>query len=400
MRHLLQRVLQQDRTFYWKRLSNLRACTQGVRLRTCTTIYSSKVDQCCYPVTVSQHCLNYREFHSTSKCLPSSLHSSKSTNSSIARLRPYCTNVTTRHEDGELLRDTLDNISVLEAVSYWTAEFETAGVPEPDASAEYIAAHVLGYKSFSLISPLVQNLTAEERTRMSELCQKRMKRMPIQYILGEWDFRDLNLIMRPPVFIPRPETEELVEHLWMYIQEDLTRQEDELAILEVGCGSGAISLSLLQEFPQAHCTAVDMTKEAVELTQHNAERLGLSGRLDVKQMQFNTSADFETKFDVIVSNPPYIWTQDMETLEREVAGYENYCALHGGTDGMGVIRDIIHTGHRLLKPGGSIWLEVDPRHPDMIQTYLHNHLQYQLHLTGVYQDFNNRPRFCCLELRE
>ncbi|XP_035675876.1 MTRF1L release factor glutamine methyltransferase-like [Branchiostoma floridae] len=388
MRHFLQRVLQ-SRTICWNRILNPKTYTQGVRAY-------CKLEQCCYPVSL--HCLNNGSFRSES--LASSLHSPESMNSA---LRTYCTNITRhdlRSEDGGWSKDTLDNISILEAVSYWTRKFETAGVPEPGASAEYITGHVLGFKSFSLISPLAQSVTAEERTKVWDLCEKRMNRVPIQYILGEWDFRDLNLVMRPPVFIPRPETEELVEHLWLYLQEDLTREDEELDILEVGCGSGAISLSLLHEFPQAHCTAVDVTKEAVELTQHNAERLGLCDRLNVKQMQFNTSADFETKFDVIVSNPPYIWTQDMGTLEQEIVGYENHCALHGGTDGMGLIRDIIHTGHRLLKPGGSIWLEVDPRHPDMIQTYLNNHLQYQLHLAGVYQDFNERPRFCCLELRE
>ncbi|XP_045386086.1 MTRF1L release factor glutamine methyltransferase isoform X2 [Lemur catta] len=141
-----------------------------------------------------------------------------------------------------------------ELVSHWTGVFEKRGIPEARESSEYIVAHVLGAKTFQNLRPVLrtQPLTPQQLKCIRELSSCRLQRMPVQYILGEWDFQGLSLKMVPPVFIPRPETEELVE----WVLEEVAQRSHAVGvqggplILEVGCGSGAISLSLLSKLPQ------------------------------------------------------------------------------------------------------------------------------------------------------
>ncbi|XP_038054356.1 MTRF1L release factor glutamine methyltransferase-like [Patiria miniata] len=287
------------------------------------------------------------------------------------------------------------------AVRWWSAVFSERGVPEAEVSAEFIVAHALGLKQLhELTSPvLARSLTQVELDIINRLCTKRMQRIPVQYIVGDWDFRDLTLEVRPPVFIPRPETEMLVDLILGHYSED-----SKLHFLEIGCGSGAISLSLLSELLLARVTAVDCSEQAVQLTMENADRLGLQDRLTVhcaavtsqlpKCLQGKSSS-----FDAIISNPPYIPTQDMEGLQPEIKLYEDAIALCGGPDGMDLIKDILRNTHLLLKPEGFIWLETDSRHPEAIQTWLDTNPGMGVELVGTYQDYHDRPRFTQLRYK-
>ncbi|XP_006824365.2 MTRF1L release factor glutamine methyltransferase-like [Saccoglossus kowalevskii] len=220
--------------------------------------------------------------------------------------------------------------------------------------------------------------------------------MPLQYVLGEWDFRDLTLKLRPPVFIPRPETEELVEMILQY-----HRPRINLHFLEVGCGSGAISLSLLHEIPQAIGIAIDQSHAAVKLTEHNATRLNLHDRLTVHNIEvvdsFKIPNDIAGPYDAIISNPPYIFHDDMKDLAPEISRYEDTKALHGGHDGLEVTKNILKMARYLLKHEGSIWFECDPRHPTMIKSWLDNHPETDVKFVDVGYDFSDRARFCHLK---
>ncbi|XP_078207108.1 MTRF1L release factor glutamine methyltransferase isoform X1 [Callithrix jacchus] len=173
--------------------------------------------------------------------------------------------------------------SAIELVNHWTRVFEKKGVPEARESSEYIVAHVLGAKTFQSLRPALrtQPLTSQQLQCIQELSSRRLQRMPVQYILGEWDFQGLSLKMMPPVFIPRPETEELVE----WVLEEVAQRSHAVGspgsplILEVGCGSGAISLSLLSQLPQSRVIAVDKGETAISLTHENAQRLRLQDRI-------------------------------------------------------------------------------------------------------------------------
>lgn len=142
-----------------------------------------------------------------------------------------------------------------------------------------------------------------------------MARMPIQYIIGEWDFRDLTLSMTPPVFIPRPETEELVELILQKVD-----VEKCLHFLEIGCGTGAISLSLLKSLPKSHGMAVDQSKMAIDLTTKNATKYDFLSRIEIIHKKVTDDSKLENagEFDFIVSNPPYVKTRDLLVMEPEI----------------------------------------------------------------------------------
>ncbi|KAM6170238.1 MTRF1L release factor glutamine methyltransferase [Rhynchocyon petersi] len=293
-------------------------------------------------------------------------------------------------------------VNATELVSHWTAVFEDRGIPEARESSEYIVAHVLGAKTFQSLKPALrtQSLTPQQLQCVQELSSQRLQRMPVQYILGEWDFQGLSLKMAPPVFIPRPETEELVD--WaLEVEAQKTcavgTQSGPL-ILEVGCGSGAISLSLLNRLPKSRVIAVDKGEAAICLTHKNAQRLQLQDRiqivpLDVTLERSWTFLQLWGPMDLVISNPPYVFHQDMEWLDPEIGSYEDPLALDGGKEGMDIIIHILTLGPQLLKDSGSIFLEVEPRHPELVNSWLQSHPDLHLSLVAVHKDLCGRPRF-------
>ncbi|KFW07466.1 HemK methyltransferase family member 1, partial [Eurypyga helias] len=168
-------------------------------------------------------------------------------------------------------------------------------------------------------------------------------------------------------------------------------------ILEIGCGSGAISLSLLCKLPQSQVIAVDKEKAAVDLTRENAHRLQLQDRIHILHQDVSYSSAKQLLFwgpiDFIVSNPPYVFHEDMASLDAEILRYEDLDALDGGDDGMRVIKTILALAPSLLKDSGSVFLEVDPRHPNMVEKWLQAHPDLLLVLRAIHKDFCGKPRF-------
>ncbi|XP_061689852.1 MTRF1L release factor glutamine methyltransferase [Syngnathoides biaculeatus] len=288
-------------------------------------------------------------------------------------------------------------INARQAADIWRKCFEANGVTEADLSCQYIVAHVLGAKTMEGIEreKLSAFLTEEEKRQIWKLCEKRLSRMPVQYVIEEWDFRDVTLKMRPPVFIPRPETEELVE----LVLTDLQKKAGSLTCLEVGCGSGAISLSLLKTLPQLRAIALDQSADAVELTTENALRLGLHDRLKVFHVDVTKDAETVLKLcsnvSALVSNPPYLFSEDLSSLEPEILRFEDHAALDGGNDGMKVIRKILTLAPQILSDDGCVYLEVDPRHPLRILRWAEANAE-RLRSAETRHDVSGRPRFCIL----
>ncbi|XP_072050501.1 MTRF1L release factor glutamine methyltransferase-like [Amphiura filiformis] len=221
--------------------------------------------------------------------------------------------------------------------------------------------------------------------------------MPVQYIIGEWDFRNLTLLMRPPVFVPCPETEEFVELVL-----DHYSPSDKLHLLEVGCGTGAICISLLVELPKAHITVIEKSREACELTKANAIRLGVIDRLTIHQDEWGTelpSCLHGNTFDAIVSNPPYIAHEHLKSVGDEVRHMDNG-ALDGGTDGLYHIKNICQQARHILKEEAFIWLETDTYHSDIIDAWLQQQPSTRLTFIKMYRDFANKPRFCQLQVKK
>ncbi|XP_073086728.1 MTRF1L release factor glutamine methyltransferase isoform X1 [Manis javanica] len=255
---------------------------------------------------------------------------------------------------------------------------------------------------FQSLRPVLwtQPLTAWQLQCIQELSSRRLQRMPVQYVLGEWDFHGLSLKMAPPVFIPRPETEELVG----WVLEEVTRRpcargaQGGPLILEVGCGSGAISLSLLSQLPESRVIAVDKGEAAICLTCENAQRLQLQDRIQIIPLDVTLEGSWMHllpwgPMDLVVSNPPYVFHRDMEELAPEILSYEDPVALDGGEEGMDIITHILALASRLLKDSGSVFLEVDPRHPELVDSWLQSRPDLPLHLVAVRRDLCGRPRF-------
>ncbi|KAJ1496497.1 S-adenosyl-L-methionine-dependent methyltransferase [Baffinella frigidus] len=220
------------------------------------------------------------------------------------------------------------------------AFLESAGIEpgEADAGADILLGEITGLSRSAIRSAgSTRVLSDGELEQFRAMILRRGTREPVQYILGEWPFYNLErLKIRPPTLIPRPETEELVE---MVLRDAAAAPA---RFLEVGPGSGAISLALLREWPNTRATAVDLCAHAVELSRENGVLTGLSDRITVEHAGISAWAPppslVQAPFDLLVSNPPYIPHAQMATLDPEVVDHEDSVALDGGDDGLDVFK--------------------------------------------------------------
>jgi release factor glutamine methyltransferase len=228
------------------------------------------------------------------------------------------------------------------AVDYLAAR----GVESPRVDAELLLARALGLQRIELYTQHDRPLTEAERATARELVRRRGAREPLAYVLGDWDFRRLTLKTDRRALVPRPETEIVVERC-LALLDGLK----EPRIVDVGTGTGAIALALKHERPDARVTATDVSEEALALARENADANGL----DVTLVHTDLLAGVDGPFDLVVSNPPYVLVEEMETLAPDVREWEPRGALvdEGQTDRL--IRD----AQRVLR--GHLVLEVHER---------------------------------------
>ena len=282
-----------------------------------------------------------------------------------------------------------------------TEQLTEAGISEPQLSASYLVSKCLSENDPRV--PVMSRdwtrvpddtcLSPAQIVTLETLVQCRLSHVPIQYLVGNWDFRELTLMCRPPVFIPRPETEQLVEVIMARLP------HDNCSLLEVGPGTGAVSLSLLRECEAvARITAVERAKAALELTRDNAEMLGLGDRLKLVLGRVGTDVeiDLEDSYDLIFSNPPYILRKDLPKLSPQIALFEDLRALDGGAEGLDVILPILELAGNKLSAGGHVILEVDPCHPYILPEKLEK-LQHEFEVEEVVKDFAEKDRFMVLK---
>jgi release factor glutamine methyltransferase len=197
-----------------------------------------------------------------------------------------------------------------DAVREFAAELERAGCPSPRVDAEWLVAHVIGGSRTDVYAG-DRALHEDELVRLRALAERRRAREPLAYVLGEWGFRRLTLAVDPRVLIPRPETEILVERCL-----ELLDGVEEPRVLDIGVGSGAIALAIVDERPDASVVATDTSPAAMEVAAANKLRLGFDGRVELRHGDLLAGAG--GPFDLIVSNPPYVAPEDVERLQPEV----------------------------------------------------------------------------------
>jgi release factor glutamine methyltransferase len=237
----------------------------------------------------------------------------------------------------------------LEVLQSTTEYFQKRGIGSARLNAEHLLAHVLGVTRMDLYLEFERQLSDMELAPLRELVRRRGQREPLQHLLGTVEFCGHTFAVDKRAMVPRPETEELVEFLGSKVQ------NPKCEILDIGTGSGVIALSLAAKFPAAKVWAVDISDDALALAGENAERLGLTGR--VQFQKGDLLENFSERFDLIVANLPYIPMQDRQSLSREVL-HDPEVALFGGATGDELVRKLIEQAPEHLNPGGMLALEI------------------------------------------
>lgn len=252
--------------------------------------------------------------------------------------------------------------------------------PSPRLDAELLTGHALSLSRSELYSQHARVLTAAELGSIDSLVERRSRREPVAYILGRWGFRGLDLAVDRRVLVPRPETEELVD----VCLEFLTTVPAP-AVLDVGTGSGAIALAIAQELPAARVAATDISPGALELARANCADLGL----DVEWLESDLLAAVAgRRFDLIVSNPPYIPAADLDTLEPEVRVWEPRIATTPGQDGLELLLGLVQSAPAALTEDGLLALECGAGQSGAVAEAL---------TSGVYTDVAVREDFAGIE---
>ena len=240
------------------------------------------------------------------------------------------------------------------------AYLRAKSVPDAEVAAELLAARLLrtGRGTFAA------HLEKEVPERFLEAMRRGMARLangePVQYVLGEWDFRHLTLKCDRRALIPRPETEELVTRVLAYLNARSARQPSSAPfVVDVGTGTGAIILSLAQEFRGAAAfLGTDVSEDAIALAQENAAKCALAGKVKFAVEDGLDDFDEPECIDVIVSNPPYIESAVCDALDPRVRDYEPRLALDGGATGLDFYDRYLGDALNVLKPGGAVFFEI------------------------------------------
>ncbi|MFZ5562937.1 MAG: peptide chain release factor N(5)-glutamine methyltransferase [Thermodesulfobacteriota bacterium] len=258
--------------------------------------------------------------------------------------------------------------TILDVLKWTTAFFSDHQVEAPRVSAELLLAHVLGIGRLDLYLRYDQPLSSEELAAFRALISRRRAREPVAYILGAKGFWSMDLEVTPDVLIPRPETECLVEQALLFLSGPGAGVESERWVLEPATGSGAVALALAKSLPCCRLFAFDRSTAALAVARRNAARYALDD-----QVNFFASDWFSAlgsaghgRFDMIVGNPPYVASIDIDHLAPELA-FEPRVALDGGTDGLAHVRHILREAGAFLKPGGRVLLEIGWDQKDRVQ---------------------------------
>jgi len=245
--------------------------------------------------------------------------------------------------------------TVTEAQHVMAKAFAAAGIDSGLTDARALLCAALRLSRAQLLAQSDRMLEPREIAAVSELAARRLKREPVSRILGRKEFWSLTLDVTPDVLVPRPDTETVVEAALDYVAGGGLRLEN-LRILDIGTGTGALVLALLQELPNARGVATDLSAAALGVARGNAERLKLASRCAF--VVCNVADGLQGHFDLIVSNPPYIARGAIAALDPEVRDYDPRLALDGGADGLDAYRAIAGSAPALLAKGGRLIVEL------------------------------------------
>lgn len=240
-------------------------------------------------------------------------------------------------------------------VSTWTArDLAARGMEGARLDAELLVAHALGLRRIDLYLRIEQPLSEAELATIRGLLERRRRREPVAYILGYRDFFNRRFAVDARALVPRPETELVVEAAIARLK---ARGDGPLRVLDLGTGTGAIAITLALEFPSAEVDAVDVSEAALSLARENIAAHGVAARVTLHHGSLYKPVA-GARYDLVVSNPPYIPSEECDALMPDVANFEPRLALDGGPDGTQVLSVLVAGAPAHLLPGGSLVVEL------------------------------------------
>lgn len=246
-------------------------------------------------------------------------------------------------------------------------QFKSAEIDSAELDARLLTGHVLGLDLTGMITAAERRLTQDESARLEDFARRRLAGEPVARIVGEKEFWGLPLQLAPATLVPRPDTETVVE-LALELLRAGGGLDRPLRIADLGTGTGAILLALLSELPAATGTGTDISEAALQTATANAARAGLSERAAFIACDY--ASGLSGRFDLIVSNPPYIRSADIGSLAPEVRNHDPLAALDGGADGLDAYRALVPQAASLLAPGAALVVEAGAGQSGQIQALM------------------------------
>lgn len=310
-------------------------------------------------------------------------------------------------------------MTVLEVIQRSTEFLAKRGVESPRLQVELLLAHVLKLPRMQLYLKFERALTSAELDGLRELIQRRGRREPLQHIIGSTSFCGLEIAVNRSVLVPRPETELLAETGWRFLNERATRktetapvressvettaeavavlQETEpstfnlhpVTALDFGTGSGCVAIALAVKCPVAEIYALEVSSEALDVARRNASSLGVSDRIRFVQSDGFGGLPAQAQVNLILSNPPYVPSAEILTLQPEVRDHDPRAALDGGPDGLDFYRRLSAEAGAFLKPGGKIMVEFGDNRAQRVQDLFE---QQNWVVERILEDYTQRPR--------
>ena len=300
----------------------------------------------------------------------------------------------------------LTAVTVLEVIQRSTAFLTKKGVESPRLQAELLLAHLLGLPRMQLYLNFERQLTTPEQDRLRQMIKRRGDREPLQHIVGTTSFCGLEIQVSGAALIPRPETELLAEHGWIFLNQVAERttkstspsppqnntsapQGTAPAALDFGTGTGCLAIALSVKCQAARLVALDVDPQALKLAQQNAARHGVSQRIEFIGGDGLSALPKGVSFDLILANPPYIPSHEIATLEPEVRDHDPRRALDGGADGLDFFRSLASQAKPLLKPEGKMMLEFGDGQAEPLQKLF---VSENWIVEPIVSDYTQRPR--------
>ena len=280
-------------------------------------------------------------------------------------------------------------MTVLEVIQKSADFLAKKGVESPRLQVELLLAHLLKMPRMKLYLNFERPLADVELTALRELVVRRGQREPLQYLTGSTSFCGLEIAVNRHVLIPRPETELLAELGWQFVNQLNTQNSTRKTILDFGTGSGCLAIALAAKCPAAQVTALDISPDALAVAQQNAAANKVANRIQFHQGDGFAALPAKMQFDLIVSNPPYIASAEIATLQPEVRDHDPHPALDGGADGLDFYRRFATEAAAFLKPAGKLMMEFGDGQADDLQKIF---IAQKWVVEAVQADYSHRAR--------